>query len=87
MESNLFKIARAVDGDDFFRMRVQIACELAGAEYSRQQLLTVAQAVVDGITVDDMGAVSTTGVTDEAIEQAIASLPKVSVSTDGEVTA
>ena len=71
MESSLLKIARAADGDDLFRMRVQIACELASVEYSRDVLLTVAQAVVDGITVDENGTVSTTGVTDEAIITAI----------------
>ena len=71
MESSLLKIARAADGDDLFRMRVQIACELASVEYSRTVLLTVAQAVVDGIAVDEMGTVTTTGVTDEAIITAI----------------
>ena len=71
MESNLLKIARAVDGDDLFRMRVQIACELAGVEYSRTVLLTVAQAVVDGITVDETGTVATDGVDDAAIIAAI----------------
>ena len=71
MESSLLKIARAADGDDLFRMRVQIACELAGVEYSRTVLLTVAQAVVDGIAVDENGTVSTTGVDDAAIITAI----------------
>ena len=71
MESDLLKIARAADGDDLFRMRVQIACELAGVEYSRTVLLTVAQAVVDGIAVDENGTVSTTGVDDAAIITAI----------------
>ena len=71
MESSLLKIARAADGDDLFRMRVQIACELAGVEYSRTVLLTVAQEVVDGIAVDENGTVSTTGVDDAAIITAI----------------
>ena len=71
MESSLLKIARAADGDDLFRMRVQIACELAGVEYARDVLLTVAQAVVDGIAVDENGTVSTTGVDDAAIITAI----------------
>jgi hypothetical protein len=79
MESNLFKIARAVDGDDFFRMRVQIACELAGVEYSRDVLLTVAQAVAEAITVDDAGTVSTSGVADEAI---IGALPAQTETTE-----
>jgi len=72
MESNLFKIARAVDGDDFFAMRVKIACELNAVAYTRDVLLTVAQAVADAITVDDAGTVSTSDVTDDAI---IAALP------------
>lgn len=74
MESNLFKIARAVDGDDFFAMRVKIACELGSIPYTREVLLTVAQAVADAITVDDAGAVSTSGVTDDAI---VAAMPRV----------
>jgi hypothetical protein len=73
MNSNLLKIARAVDGDDFFAMRVKISCELGDIPYTRDVLLTVAQAVADAITVDDAGAVSTSGVTDEAI---IAALPQ-----------
>jgi hypothetical protein len=71
MESNLLKIARAVDGDDLFAMRVKIACELKKITYSRDVLLTVAQAVADHITVDDAGAVDTTGVPDEAIIDAL----------------
>ena len=87
MESSLLKIARAADGDDLFRMRVQIACELAGVEYSRTVLLAVAQEVVDGITVDEAGTVTTTGVTDEAIESAVGSSQPQSAPAESEVTA
>jgi len=83
MDSTLFKIARAVDGDDFFAMRVKIACELGGIPYTRDVLLTVAQAVADAITVDDAGAVSTSGVTDEAI---ITALPQAETA-ESETTA
>ena len=71
--SDLMKIARAVDGDDWFCRRVQVACELAGVDYNRPTLLRVAQAVVGGITLsgDDGLTVDTSGVTDEAIIAAV----------------
>lgn len=73
MESNLLKIARAVDGDDLFKIRVKVACELAGVEYDRRVLLSVAQAVVSNIAVDDALTVCTNAVTDDEI---IAALPE-----------
>lgn len=72
--STLLKIARAVDGDDLFAMRVRIACELANVEYTRPVLLHVARQVADTITCTPEGTVDTAGVDDEAIMTAIADL-------------
>ncbi|MCI1962828.1 MAG: hypothetical protein LKJ18_01845 [Ancrocorticia sp.] len=81
MGSDLFKIARAVDGDDFFAMRVRIACELQKITYNRDVLLTVAQEVAGYITVDEAGTVDTSGVPDEAI---ISALPAATQAEDEE---
>ena len=72
--SDLLKIVRAVDGDDWFCRRVQVACELAGVTYERTVLLRVTQAVTDGIVLsgEDGLTVDTSGVTDEAIIAAVA---------------
>lgn len=72
--SDLLKIARAVDGDDLFTMRIRIACELAGRECDRTTVLHVAKTVVADIECDEAGAVNTNSVDDEKIIAAIKEL-------------
>ena len=69
--SDLLKIARAVDGDEWFPTRVRIACELAAVTYDRETLLRVARACIDHITVDEFQTVDTSGVADEEIIAAV----------------
>ena len=69
--SDLLKIARAVDGDELFAMRVNIACDLAGKPGGRPALLHVAKTVVDNIECDADLTVRTSGVTDEQITDAV----------------
>lgn len=73
--SPLLKIKRAVDGDDFFCGRVEIACEMQEIPYTRKLLLYVAGQVSDAIVLsgEDGTTVNTFGVTDESIFSAIAS--------------
>lgn len=69
----LLKMKRAIDGDDFFVGRVEMACELIGKNYSRKLLLAVAAAVVDDIELsgEDGTTVSTLNVSDEDIIEAV----------------
>ena len=70
---SLLKISRAVDGDDWFRSRVQIACEIGGVEFTRPLLISVAQAVSDSIQLSgaDGATVNTEKVSDEQIFKAL----------------
>lgn len=70
--SDLLKIARAVDGDEWFSVRVKIACELGGVPYSRNVALRVARACTNNIDVDEFQRVDTSAVPDEDIEAAVA---------------
>ena len=72
--SDLLKIARAVDGDDLFVMRIRIACELAGRECDRATVLHVAKTVVADIECDEAGTINTNGADDEKIIAAIKEL-------------
>ena len=76
--SNLLKMKRAIDGDDFFVGRVEMACELAGIEFTRAILLAVASAVVDDIELsgEDGMTVSTLNVDDNDIVSVIDGLNK-----------
>lgn len=67
--SDLLKIARAVDGDDFFIQRIKIACEIKGKPYCRDLAIQVARDHPGGITLGDAHSmtVDTTGVTDSDI--------------------
>ena len=69
----LLRMKRAIDGDDFFVGRVEMACELLGQEFSRKLLLTVAAAVVDDIELsgEDGLTVSTRNVKDSDILAAV----------------
>ena len=69
--SDLLKIARAVDGDDLFALRVNIACEIAGKPQDRASLLHVAKTVVASIDCDENLTVCTAAVTDQQIMDAI----------------
>ena len=72
--SDLLKIARAVDGDEWFPVRVKIACELAGVTYDRETLLQLARACVEEIQVDEFQRVDTDGVQDDTITAAVTTL-------------
>lgn len=69
----LLRMKRAIDGDDFFVGRVEMACELLGQEFSRKLLLTVAAAVVEDIELsgEDGLTVSTRNVKDSDILAAV----------------
>ena len=69
----LLKMKRAIDGDDFFVGRVEMACELLGKEFGRKLLLSVAAAVVADIELsgEDGTTVSTFSVKDDDILAAI----------------
>ncbi len=69
--SNLLKVSRAVNGDDWFIERIKTACILQGVDYSERLAMQVAHAVVDDIQVDAELTVTTTAVTDQAIETAL----------------
>lgn len=69
--SDLLKIARAVDGDDWFVTRVRIACDLQSVTYTRDVALRVAQACASAITLDQFQTVDTTGVSDDQITAAV----------------
>ena len=78
-ESNYFKISRAVDCDDRWRNRVKLALEISGMdiignEPPRGDLIKITKTVVDAISCTVDGTIDTTGVTDEAIDLAIATL-------------
>ena len=69
----LLKMKRAIDGDDFFVGRVEMACELLGQEFSRKLLLSVVAAVVADIELsgEDGTTVNTFSVKDDDILAAI----------------
>lgn len=78
-ESDYFKISRAVDGDDRWKSRVKLALEISGKdiignEPPRGDLIKITKAVVANISCTVDGTIDTTGVTDEAIDAAIATL-------------
>lgn len=73
--SDLFKIVRAVDGDTSFRLRAEMALEIAGKPTARQNLIFIAKEVVNFIECTVEGTVSTENVTDNMIVTAIESVP------------
>lgn len=72
--SNLLKVVRAVRGDDWFVERIRAACVLAGVDYTERLAMQVAADVVDDIDIDEDFAVSTSGVSDSTIIDALASI-------------
>lgn len=70
-QSDYFKIARAVDGDDWWITRLKTAFEINGIEPTREKYLKVTKEVVAGISCLVDGTVSTEGVTDEQIDSAL----------------
>lgn len=76
--SDYTKISRAVDGDTLWCSRLSVALEIAGKETGRPNFLTITKAVVGQISCTVDGTIDTTGVTDEAIDLAIAALGGVS---------
>lgn len=73
-DSVFFKIARAIDGDSLFRIRVEMALEISGLEKSRGNLIHVAKSVVDFIDCTVEGTVVTERVTDGMISDAISEI-------------
>lgn len=73
--SSYFKIARAVDGDDWWSTRLAIALEIEGRENTRSVRVAITKAVVEFIDCTELGDVSTERVTDEMIDDAIEALP------------
>lgn len=72
--SPLLKIARLVNGDDLFRMRVETACALTGQDFTPDLLLRVAATpdVNGAASVDVEGTVDSSTIPDEAITAAVA---------------
>ena len=75
--SYLFKIARAVDGCDDYRLRVEMAFELMGRPFGRSDFIQVTRAVADEISCTIEGTVDTSGVPDDQIIAAIEALPPI----------
>ena len=67
----LLKIGMAVDNDELFVIRVKAACALTGVEYTRGLALRVASYVADQIEIEDGPMVSTAGVDDLKILEAL----------------
>ena len=72
MDSVFLKAALAVDSDPWFLMRLKVACEMAGVDYTRHLGVAVASACAEWISVTHEMTVDTTGVTDEQISVAVA---------------
>lgn len=73
--STFFKIARAVDGDSLFRIRVEMALEINDLPKVRANLIHIAKKVSDNILCTIEGTVDTSNVTDEQIIEAIDTVP------------
>ena len=69
--SNFLKIARAVDGDDLWNMRLSMAMEIFGLENTRTNKVLITTEVADSIECTVVGTVDTNGVTDAQIVAAI----------------
>lgn len=81
--SDYTKISSAVNSDINWSARVKVALEISGMEIigndpPRAALLKITKAVVGSISCTVDGTIDTTGVTDEAIDLAIAALGGVS---------
>ena len=72
--SNLLKIQRALGGDSMWGLRMDIGFRLARKPDTEENRITVTTACVDNIYCDIDGTVSTEGVTDEQMMDAIKSL-------------
>lgn len=75
IDSVFMKVSRAVDGDDHFKNRVEMALEILGYPAVRKNLIHVANLVADSITCTVSGTVDTTAVTDTQISEAIQTAP------------
>lgn len=82
--SNLLKIYKAVNNDEEFRNRVEIACSLASIHFDDDALIHVANQCVDHIELSDAGTVDSSEVTDDEITTALENLP--STAEGGEET-
>jgi|GEM_PF-2731104 len=80
--STFFKVARALDGDDNWSLRLGMAFEILGVTDTRPNRIQVTNACADQITCTVEGTVDTAAVTDEQIATAIQDLP-ASPTTEG----
>lgn len=65
------KAARAVGGDDFFVVRLQVMCILEEKPYSERLAYMVANSLAAEIVVDEDMTVSTLAVTDNKLKSAL----------------
>ena len=72
MDDYLLRIGMAVDNDDVFVLRIKSACSILGVDYSRALGFVVARAVAKDIKVMEGPAISTAGVKDQDILNAVA---------------
>lgn len=74
--SVFMKVSRAVDGDDHFKQRAEMALEIMGKPITRQNLIHIARSVADSIICTVSGRVDTSKVTDDEIMNAMEDLPE-----------
>lgn len=67
-QSKFLKIARAVDGDDWYMQRLKMCAELENFELTRLLAVWTTNGVADSITLDEDMTVDTSGVTDNQIK-------------------
>lgn len=72
--SDYFKIARAVDGDDWWIIRLDTALEIHGISPSRNCYLQISKAVASKINCAVDGTIDTSAVLDSEIDAAIENL-------------
>jgi len=69
--SDLLKIQRALNGDMMWGLRLEIAFKIEGKQDTTSSRIAVTKACVDNISCDIDGTVSTEGVTDEQLMNAV----------------
>lgn len=74
--SDLMKISRLVNGDDFFKMRVEAACWSQNVDFTESVLKHVAadETVLSAASMDEYGTIDSSEVPDSAILAAVGSL-------------
>ena len=72
--SDLLKIQRALGGDTMWGLRLEIAFKIEGKPDTTSSRIAVTKACVENISCDIDGTVSTEGVTDEQLMNAVKGL-------------